>query len=318
VTPQQNLRKLPPLRHGDTVRLIAPSSPFERESFERGLKEIERLGFRTSYSARIFDRDGYFAGDLSARTADFAEALSDTESRAVFCVRGGYGAAELLDTLQTLPRGSPKLLLGFSDATVLQIFLWQTAWWVTLYGPAVALGFAGGADVSDGYDAASLQNALANTRAGWTMDLRGEMLAAGSAEGVVLGGCLTIVESTLGTPWELDTTGAILMLEDRAMKPFQVDRSLLHLRQAGKFTRIRGVILGDFPECEPPGGNGVTIRDVCLRHFADMGIPIVWKVPIGHTARPMLTVPLGVRAGLHAGAETRLEILEPAFAEPEG
>lgn len=317
MTPRQNPRRPPPLRPGDAVRLVAPSSPFEREIFERGIKEIERLGFRVSYSARIFQRDGYFAGSRAERAADFAEALADADARAVFCVRGGYGAGELLDILQTMPLGAPKLLLGFSDITVLQIFFWQTAGWVTLYGPGVAVGFAAGAGVPGGYDSSSLRDALENTHSGWMIDLAGETMAAGSAEGIVLGGCLTLVESMLGTPWKLDTSGAILLLEDVGMKPFQVDRSLLHLRQAGKFAGIRGVILGDFPGCEPPGGRGVTVRDVCARNFGEMGIPVVWKAAIGHTARPMLTVPLGVQARLHAESETRLEILEPACAEPE-
>jgi muramoyltetrapeptide carboxypeptidase len=316
VTPRQNSRKPLPLRPGDTVRLVAPSSPFERETFGLGIKEIERLGFRVAYSARIFERDGYFAGSCTERATDFAEALSDTDARAIFCVRGGYGAGELLDALQTVPLNVPKILLGLSDITVLHIFLWQSAGWVTLYGPGVAVGFPGGANVPGGYEAASLQNALGNARSGWTIDLTGESLVAGSAEGVVLGGCLTLVESTLGTPWEIDTNGAILLLEDLGMKPFQVDRSLLHLRQAGKFAGIRGVILGDFPGCEPPGGKAVTVRDVCLRHFGDLKIPVVWKAAIGHTARPMLTVPLGLSARLHTGAETQLKISESACAEP--
>jgi muramoyltetrapeptide carboxypeptidase len=313
-----NPRKPPPLRPGDKVRIVAPSSPFERDSFERGITEIERLGLRASYTARIFERDGYFAGNREERAADFADALSDAGARGVSCVRGGYGAGELLHILQTLPRGAPKLLLGFSDATVLDIFLWQTAGWVTIYGPMVGAGFSGGADLPGGYESASLWSALGNTRSGWTVNLGGEALVVGSAEGILLGGCLTLVESMLGTPWELDTEGAVLLLEDRAMKPFQVDRSLLHLRQAGKLDEIRGVILGEFPECDPPGQKGISVRDVCLRHFGEMGIPVVWKAAIGHTARPMLTVPLGVQSRLHAGMEARLEILEPACAEAEG
>jgi muramoyltetrapeptide carboxypeptidase len=123
---------------------------------------------------------------------------------------------------------------------------------------------------------------------------------------------MTLVETTLGTPWELDTRDAILLLEDRGMKPWQVDRALMHLKQAGKFDGVRGFVLGDFPECEPPMNGSPSVRDVCARILGPLGVPIVFGAPVGHTMRPMLTVPLGVRARLQAGGEGALEILEPA------
>jgi muramoyltetrapeptide carboxypeptidase len=128
----------------------------------------------------------------------------------------------------------------------------------------------------------------------------------------LLGGCVTLVETSLGTPWELDTRGAILLLEDRGLKPYQLDRMLLHLKQAGKFKGVRGIVLGEFPESEPPEGSRVTVEDVCRRILGPLQIPIVYGAPIGHTARPMLTLPLGIHARLHASGEGHLEILEPA------
>jgi muramoyltetrapeptide carboxypeptidase len=119
------------------------------------------------------------------------------------------------------------------------------------------------------------------------------------------------VETTLGTPWELDTRDCILLLEDRGMKPWQVDRALMHLLQANKFAGVRGLVLGDFPECEPPAGTA-TVRDVAERILSPLNLPIVYGAPIGHTWRSMLTVPLGVQARLVAEGEGRLEILEPA------
>ena len=127
-----------------------------------------------------------------------------------------------------------------------------------------------------------------------------------------MGGCMTVVETTLGTPWELQTRGAILLVEDRAMKPYQVDRVLTHLRQAGMLGAVRGVVLGEFPESEPGVSGGPSVKDVCKRILGELGVPVVWGAPVGHTARPMLAIPLGVRARLVAGGAGELEILEPA------
>jgi len=122
---------------------------------------------------------------------------------------------------------------------------------------------------------------------------------------------MTLLEATLGTPWELDTTNGILVLEDRAMKPYQIDRVLLHLKHAGKFKDVGGIILGDFPACEPPVPNSPTVREVAHRILAPLNIPIVFGAPIGHTARPMLTLPLGTRARITAEGSGTLNILEP-------
>jgi muramoyltetrapeptide carboxypeptidase len=150
------------------------------------------------------------------------------------------------------------------------------------------------------------------TSPAWKLKLGGETLAGGDCAGCMLGGCLTLIETTLGTPWELDTANSILLLEDRGMKPWQVDRALMHLKQAGKFKDVRGIILGEFPECEPPVPGSPTVRDVCARILKPLGIAVVYGAAVGHTHRPMLTIPLGVQARLHAEGEGVLEILEPA------
>jgi muramoyltetrapeptide carboxypeptidase len=132
---------------------------------------------------------------------------------------------------------------------------------------------------------------------------------------MLLGGCMTLIETTIGTPWELNTRDAILVLEDRGMKPWQVDRALMHLRQAGKFEGVRGIVLGDFPECSPPIEGSPTVHDVCERILGPLGVPVVFGAPIGHTLRPMLTLPLGVQARLSAEGAGLLEILEPAVVQ---
>jgi muramoyltetrapeptide carboxypeptidase len=155
-------------------------------------------------------------------------------------------------------------------------------------------------------------NAIGKTDAGWSVALGGEALSGGEAEGRLLGGCMTLVETAIGTPWDLDTRDSLLLLEDRGMKPWQVDRAIMHLQQAGKFNEVRGIILGDFPDCEPPVAGSPTVRDVCARILGPLGVPIVFGSPVGHTQRPMLTLPLGIRARLLSKGDGMLEILEPA------
>jgi muramoyltetrapeptide carboxypeptidase len=137
-------------------------------------------------------------------------------------------------------------------------------------------------------------------------------MLTGKATGRVLGGCMTLLEATIGTPWELDTKDSILVMEDRAMKPYQVDRVLMHLKQAGKFEGVRGIVLGDFPESDPAVAGAPTVKEICARILRPLGVPIVFGAPIGHTMRPMVTIPLGINARLDADGEGTLEFLESA------
>jgi muramoyltetrapeptide carboxypeptidase len=308
------------LRPGDAIQVVSLASPVQKDKLERGCGELARLGFAPRFDpASALAHESFFAGSATDRLAALKSALCESDTQAIFCSRGGYGSNYLIDAFPAvLP--APKILLGASDITSLQVFLWQKFRWVTFYGPMVATNFDRGKGAEHGYDRASLMSAVTETKRGWSIDLKGESLAPGEAEGVLLGGCLTLIESTLGTPWEIDARGAILVLEDRAMKPYQVDRALMHLKQAGKFREVAGIVLGDFPECEGPAG-GETVRDVASRLLMPMsqkpgGMPIIWGTPVGHTSRPALTLPLGIRARLRAGetksASSSLEILEPA------
>jgi muramoyltetrapeptide carboxypeptidase len=304
------------LRAGARFASIAPASPAHAEAIEAGVRELKRLGFVVSSSPTHLP-EGYFAGSAVERRNEFLAALQNCDADALIATRGGYGSVYLLD--EGLPEELPvaKPLVGISDLTTVQIYLWQQHRWVSFYGPMLAAGLNYGAGEAAGYDLASFQQALTNVRSGWTIPLRGASLADGMAEGVVLGGALTLLESTLSTPWELDTDGAILLLEDRAMRPYQIDRVLMHLKLAGKLSNVRGFVLGDFPDCEASAGSP-TVREVVSRILSPLGVPIVFGAPIGHTKQPMLTIPLGVRARLDVTSGTNegtLEILEPAVTE---
>jgi muramoyltetrapeptide carboxypeptidase len=297
------------LRAGSRIAPFAPASPAKAERIAAGKKELEGLGFSVA-AQRAMDAQGYFTGSPEERRAEFLDALNDSSVDALIGTRGGFGSVYLFDALPSVLR-TVKPIVGFSDLTSLQIYLWQKHRWPTFYGPMLAAGLDAGADTLNGYDSQSFRNALMNPSSGWRTNLFGETLQPGRAEGVILGGAMTLLEATLGTPWELDTSNAILLLEDRGMKPYQIDRVLLHLFHAGKFRNVRGIILGDFPECDPPVAGSPSVRDVAQRVLSRLKIPIIFGAPIGHTARPMLTLPLAVPARLIAEGGGTLNILEP-------
>jgi muramoyltetrapeptide carboxypeptidase len=279
-----NVRKPRALTNDSVVMPFAPASPAETSRIAAGVAELARLGWKVAERAPTAN-EGYFA----ATTTNY-----------------------LLDELHIPAPANPKIVLGFSDLTSLQIYLWQRFQWITFYGPMLAAGIDAGSGAPKGYDQKSLLAGLQNKESGWTLDLRGEALHPGQADGRVLGGCLTLVETAIGTQWDLETDDAILVLEDCGMKPWQVDRALMHLGQAGKFANVRGIVLGDFPECEAPMAGSPTVREVCQRILAPLGVPIIFGAPVGHTMRPMLTVPLGVKGRLSATGKGVLEILEAA------
>ena len=174
-------RKPPALRPGDAIRVLSLASPVEKCLVEKGRAELQRLGYSVMFDDQsVLARDGYFAGSTAARLAALKSALVEPQSDAIFCSRGGYGSNYLLDGLSVDP-GSPRILLGHSDITSLQIYLWQKFGWVTFHGPMVASGFANGPGVPNGYDRDSLLQALTETSKGWTVGLDGESLVAGSA-----------------------------------------------------------------------------------------------------------------------------------------
>src|SRR5258706_889595 len=308
---QARVRKPKALASGARVAVLGSASRGGEVRVAAGVAEGGRLDF-VAEMAPPRQAEGYFAASTERRRAEFVRLLNDDGVDALIGTRGGYGSNYLLDESLASAVGEAKAVMGFSDLTSLQICLWQQHRWVTFYGPMVGAGFDAGADAPSGYDERSMRASISEVDRGWSTSLSGEVLVGGQAEGRVLGGAMTIVEATFGTPWELDTRGAILILEDRGMKPYQVDRVLMHFKQAGKLDGVKGIVLGDFPECEPPVAGSPTVRDVCARILGPLGVPVVFGAPIGHTLRPMLTIPLGVNARLNAEGDGSLEILEAA------
>lgn len=304
-------RKPKALAAGARLGVFAPASPANSVDLIAGLAELKRHGFQV-VANQDSKAEGYFAGPALERLNGFLGSANSDQTDGLVALRGGYGSNYLLDFELEKNLKNPKCVVGFSDLTTLQSYLWQRCGWVTFYGPMVAAGLNAGAGARKGYDEASFLQAIGKPEGGWKLRLKGEPVLAGISTGRVLGGCMTLLEATIGTPWELDSKDSILILEDRAMKPYQVDRVLMHLKQAGKFEGVRGIVLGEFPESDPVVAGAPSVREVCARILRPLGVPIVFGAPVGHTERPMLTLPLGIQARLDAEGEGTLEYLEPA------
>jgi muramoyltetrapeptide carboxypeptidase len=312
--PEGSPRKPKALRKGSKVAVFAPASPAEQLDVTAGLAELRRLGYEFT-PVQLPGAEGYFAASRESRRDGFLKAARHPDIAGLIALRGGYGANYLLDNDLSTQLRDPKCVIGFSDLTSLEIYLWEKCGWVTFHGPMVAAGLNRGADDAHGYDEHSFLQAVGNFKSGWELNLGGKVLVDGVAEGRLLGGCLTLLQTTIGTPWEIDTVGSILVLEDRGARPYQVDRALMHLEQAGKLRALQGIILGEFPDSEPSVKDSPSTLDVCNRILRPLGVPIVFGAAVGHTKRPMLTLPLGVQARLHASGAGRLEVLEPAVVQ---
>jgi muramoyltetrapeptide carboxypeptidase len=304
-------RKPKAVAAGSRLGVFAPASPADSVEMIAGLAELKRHGFQV-VANQDTKAEGYFAGPSLERINGFLGPVNSGEVDGLIALRGGYGSNYLLDFDLEKSVANPKCVIGFSDITSLQIYLWQRCDWVTFYGPMVAAGLSSGNGARGGYDESSFLQAIGRTDGGWKLRLKGEAVLAGQSMGRVLGGCMTLLEATIGTPWELDTKDSILILEDRAMKPYQVDRALMHLKHVGKFEGVRGIILGEFPDSAPAVSGAPGVREVCARILRPLGVPIVFGAPVGHTSRAMLTLPLGIKARLDADGEGTLEFLEPA------
>jgi len=302
------------LRKGSKLAVVSPSSPAEPAAISAGIAELRRLGYVVDEPEPLSPQ-GYFAGGHKERLRQFQKPFKEKAVGGVVASRGGYGANYLIDLELVNGLSSPKCLLGFSDLNILQLLLLQTRHWVGFYGPMIAAGFNHGAGQPSGYDEFSFLQAVGETESGWQIPLQAETMRGGIATGRIAGGCLTMLQTTLGTSFEPDTEGAILVLEDRGMKPYQVDRALRHLKLAGKFKKVSGFLLGDFPDCDPPAPGSPSIPQICQEILGPLKVPIVNGAPIGHTKRTMLTLPLGIRAKLRAKGEGMLEILEPAVVD---
>ena len=306
------MRRPPALREGDRIALIAPASPFDAALFERGVEEVRALGFMPVFASSVFERRAYVAGPAEGRASAFAAAWGDPSIAGVFAVRGGYGSAQVLPWLDADEmRKGRKVLLGCSDVTALLSYVTTRCGLVAFHGPMLVHLAAGDA----GYDRVSLLAQLMRARPYGELAAGGlEVLKRGRARGPLLGGTLTQLAASLGTPFAFDPPpGFVLLLDDVDERPYGIDRMLVQLRQAGVVSRAAAVVCAEFPGCDEPE-TGPTARSVIADLLGEVPGPVLFGLPTGHAEGPLLTVPLGVSVSVEGTSTGRL-ILEEAAVE---
>ena len=305
--------KPPALQAGDTVGIVAPASNVKREHLEAGCEGLRRLGYKPFYFDSILDQDLYFAGSAARRASELEEMFVRDEVRAIVCARGGYGSNYLLELLDLNKiKAHPKIFVGYSDLTSLLTYFTDSAGLVTFHGPMVNKDFGS----ADGVDLSSWERALTGSSE-WRLEAGTEVrsLVEGDAEGILYGGCLSILVASLGTAYEIQTAGTILFIEDIAAKPYQIDRMLMQLKLAGKLADVRGIIFGEMVDCIQTRDQKYTLEEVVQRVVGGLGIPVAYGLRSGHVSRGNITLPFGVRAGLTVSAAgVELKILEAATA----
>ena len=291
------------LRPGDTVALVSPASPLEAHQLDRMRAILESEGYRARTFPHALDRTDHLAGRDEDRAADLMAAFDDPEIAAALCTRGGYGCARLFPFLD-LDRmaASGKPLVGFSDVTTLHLALLRRGA-ATLHAPmALTLHYDRAPWVVE-----SFRRALRGDFAAPKGTPRAATLLPGMAEGLVTGGCLCLLSDSLGTPEALETEGRILLIEDVDEAPHRIDAMLTHLLNAGRLQRCAGIVVGEMTRTDERTDEGIggrPWREIVRERIAPLGIPAVVDFPFGHAPRGMLSLPLGIRARLDAGAGT--------------
>ncbi len=318
------MQKARALRPGDVVGIVSPSGRVPKERLDEGVALLESWGFRVKVGASVLNGWGYLAGTDAERAADINAMWADPTVAGVLCARGGYGAMRLLDLLDwDLIRSTPKFFCGFSDITALHAAMEQRAGLITFHGPMVAA--VGGAV---NYNTDGLRKAM--TSAGplgvipWPdrpegvgdgEDDRAPLVTIrpGVAEGRLTGGNLSLVASLVGTPWEQDLAGRIVVLEDVDEAPYRVDRMLTQLLLAGKLQKAAGIVFGDSISCMRPASDRptFTLLEVLQDRLGALGIPVFYGFPCGHTAY-RATLPFGAGARIDSEAGT-LTVTEAAL-----
>jgi muramoyltetrapeptide carboxypeptidase len=308
-------RKPRALRRGDRIGVAAPAGPVDEARLSKGVAELERLGFSVQVAHGVLERKGFTAGPVETRVRQLHALFTDPGVAAVMCARGGAGIVQLLPHLdRDLLAANPKLLVGYSDVTLLHLEL-ERLGLVSLHGPMVARELADG---ESGYDKASLWHALTGDGPPYASQADDLIcLAEGEGEGLLRGGCLSLLAAAAGTPWAMRSVDepSIFFIEDVDEKPYRIDRMLRQLRASGALAGVRGVIFGDMKGCAPSFHEDYRLEEVLLEALSGLDVPVAIGLSSGHTTHPNLTLPLGVRAWLECRrGEARFAILESPVA----
>jgi muramoyltetrapeptide carboxypeptidase len=289
------------LRERDGVGIIAPAGPITPSELSTGIAFLISLGHRVALGSHIYSIEGYMAGDDEGRLEDLHAMFKDDRVKAILCARGGYGTLRLLNRIDyELIRRKPKIMVGYSDITALLWAFYCKTGLVTFHGPVVR-------DLSE-QRLGNLKSFFSVIGSGDPMNLDlsgGQVVKPGKARGVLLGGNLSLICHLIGTPFMPSLRGVILFIEDKGEALYRIDRMLTHLKLSGLCDGLAGVLIGGFEQCAEP----LSINDLVLDRLADLEIPIVSGLKVGH-GRENIVVPLGVSAVLDSESMT-LSITEP-------
>jgi muramoyltetrapeptide carboxypeptidase len=301
------------LKAGDRIAVVAPASGFKREEFDAGIAELGALGFTPVYDQTVFERRAHVAGDASTRAEALRSAWRDPSIAAVIGVRGGYGSMQLLPLLDAAEmRATPKAFVGYSDLTALLSFFTGACGIVAFHGPMLEGRLAKG---EAGYDRRSFERALCRPEPLGELTAPGlEAVRPGEASGPLLGGTLTQLLASLGTPHAFSPVmGYVLFLDEVGERPYRLDRMVTQLRQSGLLARASAIVVGELPGCDEPGGHP-TSRATMADVLAEFPGPVLIGFPSGHTVGPTITLPFGVSARVVAGPSPRLIVEEAAVS----
>ena len=303
------------LQFGDTIGLIGPSGAVRKEgAVDRAIQYMKDLGFNVKVGESAHARYGYLSGSDELRARDVNAMFADPEVDAIICTRGGYGTMRMLDMLDyDTIRANPKIFIGFSDITAMHIAFQERCGLVTFHGP---MATSWNDNFPDGFTKPAILNAIMRD------EPLGELVNApdyharetvnsGCAEGMLVGGNLSLIAGTIGTPYEINTKDRIFFIEEVGERTYCVDRMLTQLRLAGKFDDCAGVVFGDFADCpvEYPEF-GLTLEEIIRDVAAPCGKPMFTGLQAGHVS-PSLTLPFGVKVRMDADA-CSLTVLEAA------
>ena len=289
-----------PLKYGDKVAIAAPSSPVSDEKLEMSVESIKFLGLEPVVMPSCHMAHGYLAGPDKQRADDINTAFADKDIKGIFCLRGGYGTTRLLPMLDfEMVKSNPKIFIGYSDISSLHFNINQKSGLVTFHGPMPTTDYR----VHEGFTNDSLRTCLfAPEKLKIIGNPEGEeiiTLREGYAKGTLVGGNLSLMAGTLGSPYEIDTKGKILFIEDVDEMPFRLDKMLTALALAGKFRDCEGIILGTFERCEEADHPSLTLREIFEEVVLPWNKPTILNLRAGHIY-PQSTLPMGAEVSFEA------------------
>ena len=304
------------LKPGDRVGIIAPASaPNDPNRIDLGLQAMRNLGFEPVLAPNARKKLGFLGGTDEERVADLHTMFADPSIKALFCLRGGHGTTRLLPFLDPkIFRKHPKIFVGYSDITVLQLAFWKKCGLISFHGPMPAVDMASGIDP---FTEENFWRVLTSRKKLGVLPLDGGPLTAlqpGKGSGRLLGGNLSLVVSILGTPYQPDFRGCVLFIEEIEEEPYRVDRMMVQLGNASIGQNSGGIILGQFTDCVPkdPTKPTLSIDEIVAENASIWGRPFLANLPFGHVPK-MMTIPVGLRARIDAGAKI-VEFLESAVS----